>query len=97
MEDEYESIRRRLLVNLEDNTDLLINISKELKFSIEWDLRDKPEILQDRILYPDQNMVDAYGSQRTKYLFEVYQILDNMRKPFCDAISLLRRADKLKD
>jgi len=76
---------------------LLINVLKELKFSIEWDLRDKPEILKDRILYPDKHMVETYGSKRTKYLFEVYEILNSMRKPFSDAIGFLRKADKLED
>lgn len=94
-DNEFESQIRRLQCNLEDNTNLLIQLNRELVHNFEWDVRMNPEVIADLIIYPNDKMVQEYGSKRTELINEAIKKVDSIRRPLADAISLLKRADKL--
>lgn len=94
MDNEYTREIRRLECNLDDNTALLISLSRALKSEIGWDMKDIPNT--DELTIKDSKLIAKFGSKRTKLLYETIQTINDMRPLLCKAISLLKHADKLE-
>lgn len=98
---EFDSQISRLQCNLEDNGNLKDSIYEALIHSLEYDIYytewntiESPKIQAWKDI---ENLVDCYGSPKTKLLYRTLLNLDNIRKPLGEAISLLKRVNSMND